>query len=104
MIARAHVQSIFDLPKMRNDNGNDLRKLIEGIEEQRSSLQTLGLPVEHYDLFLIFLATERLDLETRRQWEIALPGTSLQTYEALKTFIETRCPRSINAQSETVLQ
>ena len=33
MIARAHVQSIFDLPKMRNDNGNDLRKLIEGIEE-----------------------------------------------------------------------
>ena len=91
MIARAHVQSIFDLPKMRNDNGNDLRKLIEGIEEHRLSLQTLGLPVEHYDLFLIFLVTERLDLETRRQWEIASPGTSLQTYEALKTFIETRC-------------
>ena len=68
MIARAHVQSIFDLPKMQNDNGEDLRKLIEGIEEHRLSLQTLGLPVDYYDLLL-----------------------SLQTYEALKTFIETRC-------------
>ena len=68
MIARAHVQSIFDLPKMRKGNGKDFRKLTEGIEEHRLSLQTLGLSVEHYDLF-IFLVTERLDLETRRQWE-----------------------------------
>ena len=79
MIARAHVQSIFDLPKMRNDNGKDLRKLMKGIEEHRLGLQTLGLPVEHYDLFLIFLVTERLDLETRQQCEIASPGRSLQT-------------------------
>ena len=66
---------------MRNGNGEGLRKLIEGIEEHRLSLQTLGLPVEHYDLVLIFLVTERLDLETRRQWKIASPGTSVQTYE-----------------------
>ena len=76
---------------MRNGNGEDLRKLIEGIEEHRLSLQTLALPVEHYDPVFIFLVTERIDLETRRQWEIASPGTSLQTYEALKTFVETRC-------------
>ena len=73
-IDRAHVQSNFDLPQMPNDNGKDFRKLIEGIEEHRLSLQTLGLPVEHYDLFLICLVTERLDLETRRQWEIASLG------------------------------
>ena len=79
MIARAHVQSIFDLPKMRNNHGKDLRKLIEGIEGHRLSLQRLGLPVEHYDLVFIFLVTEQLDLETRWQWEIASPGTSLQT-------------------------
>ena len=35
MIPRAHVQGIFDLPKMRNDNGKDLRNLFEGIEEHR---------------------------------------------------------------------
>ena len=76
MIARAHVRSLFDLPKMQNDNDKDLRKLIEGIGERCLSLQKLGLPVEHYGLFLIFLVTKRLDLETRRQWEIASPGTS----------------------------
>ena len=52
-------------------------------------MQLLGLPVEHYDLSLLFLVTERL--ESRRHWENASPGTNLQTYEALKTFIETRC-------------
>ena len=50
MIARAHVRSLFDLPKMQNDNDKDLRKLIESIGERRLSLQTLGLPVEHYGL------------------------------------------------------
>ena len=52
-------------------------------------MQLLGLPVEHYDLSLLFLVTERL--ESRRHWENASPGTSLQTFKALKTFIETRC-------------
>ena len=51
MIARAHVQSVFDL---RKDNGKDLKKLIEGVEEHRLSVQALGLPVEHYDLFRQF--------------------------------------------------
>ena len=51
IIARAHVQSIFALRKMRNDNGKDLWKLIKRIGEHRLSLQTLGLPVEHYFLF-----------------------------------------------------
>ena len=64
MIARAHVQSVFDLPNLRKDNGKDLKKLIEGVEEHRLSLQALELPVEHYDLFLNFLIIERLDQET----------------------------------------
>ena len=101
MIARAHVQSIFDLPNMRNDNGEDLRKLIEGVEEHRLSLLTLGLPVEHYDLFLNFLITERLDQETRRQWEIASPGTGIQDYVNLKAFIETRC-NALEASTQPV--
>ena len=101
MIARAHVQSIFDLPNMRNDNGKDLRKLIEGVEEHRLSLRTLGLPVEHYDLFLNFLITERLDQETRRQWKIASPGTGIQDYDNLKAFIETRC-NALEASTQPV--
>ena len=59
------MQCIFDLPKNRNDNGNDLRNLIDDVEEHRLSLQTIGLPVEHYDLFLTFLITQLLDHETR---------------------------------------
>ena len=66
MIARAHVQSIFNLPKMRNNNGEDLRILVEGVAEHRISLQSLRLPFEQYDLLLNFLITERLDQETRR--------------------------------------
>ena len=66
---------IFGLPKNRNDNGNDLRTLIDGVEEHRLSLQTLELPVEHYDLFLTFLITQLLDQETRWQWEIDSTGT-----------------------------
>ena len=35
MIARAHVKSIFNVPKLRNDNSKDLWNLFEGIEEHR---------------------------------------------------------------------
>ena len=40
--ARAHTQSILDLEKMRNDNGKDLRKLNQEIEQHRLNLP-LGL-------------------------------------------------------------
>ena len=101
MIAGAHVQRIFDLPNMQNDNGKDLRKLIEGVEEHRLSLQRLGLPVENYDLFLNFLITECLDQETRLQWERASPGTDIQDYDNLKAFIETRC-NALEASTQPV--
>ena len=35
---------------MRNDIGMDLRSLIEGIEEHCLVLETLGLPVEQFDI------------------------------------------------------
>ena len=68
MIARAHVRSIFELPKMRNDSGKDFRNLNEGKEEHRLSLQVWGLPAERYDLLLSFFIAKGPDIETRRQW------------------------------------
>ena len=43
-----------------------------------------------YDFLLVTILSEKLDEESRRQWELAHPGTALQTLEQLRQFIATR--------------
>ena len=91
IIARTHLTSIFDYPNVKWESSKDLRKLIETLEQHRLRLENLGQPVNQFHLVIVFIVSNKLDSETRKQWELSDPGTDFQTYQQLKTFVESRC-------------
>ena len=51
----------------------------------------MGIESDEMDIYTIHHVTDKLDTESRRQWEIAHPGTDLFTYSQLSEFLTTRC-------------
>ena len=54
------------------------------------ALEDLGLPVDQWDAILVYWLLEKLDAESRKQFELAHPGTNVLTFKALTTFMDRR--------------
>ena len=90
LILRAHIHGIVSHRPVSNENKRELRKLVDTMVEHRLSLRNRGQPVEHQDLFFVYLIAKILPSETRKFWELSLKGKELLTYQELKTLLEER--------------
>ena len=54
------------------------------------ALEALGLPVDQWDAILVYWLLEKLDIESRKQFELAHPGTDVLTFKELTTFMDRR--------------
>ena len=53
-------------------------------------LRTLDIPVDQWDTILVFHVAEKLDRDSRQQWELSLKTSELPTFQALCDFIDQR--------------
>ena len=90
IIIRTHLHSIVSYRSLTTDNARDLRNLIEAMDEHRLALQNLGEPVNSQDIFFVYLISEKLPTETRKQWELSSKGKEPQRYAELRLFLEER--------------
>ena len=90
IIIRTHLYSIVLQQSLTTDNVRDLRNLVEAMGEHRLALQILGEPVNNQDNFFVYLISENLPTETRKQWELYSKGKEPQTYAELRLFSEER--------------
>ena len=63
-----------------------LRNLIESMEEHWLGLENLGESVNSQDIFFVYLISENLPTETRKQWELSSKGKEPQKYAAVRFF------------------
>ena len=89
-IVQAHLQSIWTQPSMKVESATGLRKLLEVTNEHLRSLKELGQPTDQWDSLLVFWLSEKMDTESRKQWQLAHPGTDLLTWNELAEFLNTR--------------
>ena len=89
-IVQAHLKAIWTQPSMRSESAVGLRKILETTNEHLRALAELGEPIDSWDSLLIFWIIERLDSESRKQWQLANPGTHLLKWEDLAKFLDTR--------------
>ena len=89
-IVQAHLQIIWSQPSMKMESSTGLRKILETTNEHLRALAELGQPVEHWDSFLVFWLTDKMDIESRKQWQLDHPGTDLLTWAELAKFLDTR--------------
>ena len=101
-IVKAHLASIHALPAIKKESSVGLRKLLESTNEHVQALEALGLPVNHWDAILVYWLLEKLDAESRKQFELAHPGTDVLTFKELTTFMDrrSRALESSGGQSE----
>ena len=72
------------------ESASELRKLFVNFEENLMAIEALGVQTKTSDFIWIRILSERLDQESRRQWEIDYPGKELQTLDQLREFINKR--------------
>ncbi|CAG7816910.1 unnamed protein product, partial [Allacma fusca] len=66
---------------LKEEDGPSLRKLIDTSLECVRSLKILKMPTSHWDALLVHIIGEKLDAETRRQWELSLTTEAVPTLE-----------------------
>ncbi len=68
---------------MKAESASGLRKLLETINEHLRALNDLGQPTNQWDAILVFWISEKMDFESRKQWQLSNPGTDLFSWDQL---------------------
>ena len=89
-IVKAHLAAIHALPAIKRESSVELRKLLESTNEHVQALEALRFPVNQWDAILVFWLLEKLDPESRKQFELAHPGTDVLTFKELTKFMDRR--------------
>lgn len=90
LIINNHVKNIFNLPPIKESH-HSLRKLIDSIQRDLKALITLNEPVDQWDTLLIYLISSKLDIVTRREWEIYSLRENTTQFESFMKFLKDKC-------------
>ena len=60
------------------------------MDKHRLALQNLGEQVNNRDIFFVYLISEKLPTETRKQWELSSKVKEPQEYAELRLLLEER--------------
>lgn len=94
----AHIRNLVEIPNLTKINAQNVRDFVVKIKQNIDSLKNLSIPVEHWDLILLYILTQKLDFGTRRAYMSErgtqmsnAPSGTLPKLEDLLSFLNTRC-------------
>ena len=85
-----HLKTFFNMPNLSSESASGIRKLVDTSGEVFRQLATLGIPIQHWDVILVHILVDKIDSETRRQWELKLVRNVLPSFKDLLNFLEAR--------------
>ena len=89
-IVRMLLDEILNQGLIKSEIGKGLRKLLEAFHENVAALDAQGCYCNEWGPILLHVLAAKLDVETRKQWELQQLGTELQKLPDLPQFIDTR--------------
>lgn len=90
-LIHVHLHAFYSLPNVSTGSADELRALRDHSNIFVQSLKNLERPVEHWDDMLVYSVSQRLDLDSRRAWELKLgDAADYPTFEQLSKFLESR--------------
>ena len=95
-ISEAHARALISYPSIKIEDCVQLRKLQASVQEHVLAMQALGVKVEYHDLLFVCLIADKLDSETKRQWELSATDNKIRTLDQLLQFID-RQARALEA-------
>lgn len=91
IIINSHIKVILDTPSIIKGNSTELREFLTQIRQHLNALRALQLPVEHWDLILIYILSQKLDFHTHKAFELQKSSSELPNLTDFLTFLEKRC-------------
>ncbi|KAJ8947301.1 hypothetical protein NQ317_003027, partial [Molorchus minor] len=92
LLINNHIKSLFNLPTVNKESHLALRSLLDKLNNHLRALKVLELPVDHWDVIIIYMVTTKLDSVTRREWETKNTNqTKIPTLTELISFLNERC-------------
>lgn len=91
LLIDAHLERLTALKTVAKDNAVDLRELVDSVQSNVRALSALKVPVEHWDAMLVYIIKQRLDVESKKQWQLQNNTKELPTYDSLISFLNNRC-------------
>ncbi|XP_022828982.1 uncharacterized protein LOC111358223 isoform X2 [Spodoptera litura] len=86
-----HIKSLLSIEPIVKESFKALRYLIDHLSKNLSSLHTLGLPTDQWDVLLIFIVSAKLDSTTGIKWEEYKNSLSdLPTLDQFYSFLRNR--------------
>lgn len=71
LIAHEHLRQFYRLPELHGKaSSNELQRMANVTHETIRQLRGFKLPVEHYDFIFVHNLQDRLDADTKKQWEL----------------------------------
>lgn len=91
LIIYNHVKAVFEQSVLVKESHIDLRFLYDNVTRHLRCLKMLDEPVQYWDTLLIHLITNKLDHNSRREWESYKIPSDLPTMDDLNQFLKQRC-------------
>ncbi|XP_053968764.1 uncharacterized protein LOC128870195 [Anastrepha ludens] len=103
VIAEGHFRAMANVKRAASDTADAIKGVIDAFQQHIRELKALGCPVEFWDDWLVYELVNKLDFETREQWELSLVTDEPPSFEQLSTFLEVRYRSLSMLSSSTVL-
>ena len=90
-LVRAQLTTLTGLAPVKKESSSELKRLLYDTVAVVGALDNLGRPVTNATDWLVHITVERMDSQSRREWETSL-GTSdeVPTFDELKEFLDKR--------------
>lgn len=89
LIIQGHVQAVLSAPEINKCSPESLRTLIDNIVNNLEALKVLKLPVESWDAMLVTVIINKLDYQTRREFENTLDSNPISLTQLIE-FLEKK--------------
>lgn len=100
LIVNEHISEILNYNKLQFESPNQLRNLIDTLLSHLRALKQLNLePNQFGGMLLINIIVQKLDDESRRQYEMSLSSNGLPEFDTFLDFLLKRCQILENLQN-----
>ena len=86
-IRDAHFSKIFGLQQLNTKSASGIRKVCSRINENVQALKNLKEPTESWDSWLVYVLKNRLDSESRMEWERFIASVDNPKFDAMIIFL-----------------
>lgn len=104
IIIKNHIKQLFDLPNVSKDSFVSLRSFLDNFLKHFRSLKNLKEPVESWNSILIHLLLSKLDMNSKKEWEIKTMEDVSPEINTFISFLTERCQILESVDHKTIHQ